>query len=224
MSFGLFGLMRPNHPSRQRISRFPRRRLRAPGGRLQILRDFNFVQCRPGNRDRGASHQPAAFQYCGGPIRAFDRGGDALPFHPVICLDGDGFGGWSDATLQVGLVFGNGGWQTNFTTVLGFESDPIYTNNVATTPLDVLLPQTNGVYQVSFPAQDLLYDPVRDRLLISVSASLSGLPSNCIALFNPYSAQEEAATPLPSDPGRMAVSDNGHTSMCLCPTWQWWSN
>jgi uncharacterized repeat protein (TIGR01451 family) len=115
----------------------------------------------------------------------------------------------ASATLQVAMVFANGGWQTNITWALGFENDPVYTNNVATLPVNVVLPQAYGVYQVAFPSQDLLYDPVRDRLLISVSASLAGMPSNCIAVFNPYTGQEEGTTPLPSDPGRITASGDG---------------
>lgn len=115
----------------------------------------------------------------------------------------------TSATLQLALVFANGGWQTNVTWALGFESDPVFTNNVATLPVNGILPQAYGVYQIAFPLQDLLYDPVRDRLLLSVSTAWASIPSNCIAVFNPYSGETEATTPLTSDPGRIVSSDNG---------------
>lgn len=115
----------------------------------------------------------------------------------------------SSATLQVTVQFNNGGWQTNSAWALGFEADPVFTNNASVFPLNVQLSQQAvGVFAFNYGTQDLLYDPLRDRLLLSVGAGGHG-QSNGLAVFNPYTGSIESFSPMPVTPGKIARSDNG---------------
>ncbi|MBE0543736.1 MAG: DUF11 domain-containing protein [Verrucomicrobia bacterium] len=115
----------------------------------------------------------------------------------------------SNATLEVTLRFGNAGWQTNFTCALGFEVDSMPANNTATLPLYVELPPEGfGVFPVNAATENLLYDPVRDRLVLSVGNNPAG-PDNGIAVFDPYRGLSDSFTPLDQRPARMARSLDG---------------
>jgi uncharacterized repeat protein (TIGR01451 family) len=115
----------------------------------------------------------------------------------------------SNVTMQVTLRFNTAGWQTNTTYALGFEADPVFTNNSVTLPLYVqLAPGAPGVFDLNYSSEDLLYDPVRDRLLLSVAMG-AGNQTNGIAVFNPHSGVIETFTPLGKQPSKLARSDNG---------------
>ena len=114
----------------------------------------------------------------------------------------------SKATLQVTLNFNTAGWQTNMTWALGFESDPVFANNIVTLPLYVQLPPSElGVSMLNYSSEDVLYDPVRERLLLSVGAGVG--QSNGLAVFNPYNGLTESFTGLGKKPSKLARSDNG---------------
>jgi uncharacterized repeat protein (TIGR01451 family) len=116
----------------------------------------------------------------------------------------------SNATLQLTLRFNNAGWQTNATWALGFETDPVFTNNLVTLPLYVQLPpDALGVFALNFSSEDLLYDPVRDRLLVSVGSGGPPGQKNGLALINPYSGLAESFVALGKKPARLARSDDG---------------
>ena len=70
--------------------------------------------------------------------------------------------------------------------------------------------QSFGVYSVNYSTQDLLYDPVRDRLLLSVMNDASLGQSNGLAVFNPYTGLTESFISMTAAPGRMARADDGH--------------
>ena len=70
--------------------------------------------------------------------------------------------------------------------------------------------QSFGVYSVNYWTQDLLYDPVRDRLLLSVMNDASLGQSNGLAVFNPYTGLTESFISMTAAPGRMARADDGH--------------
>lgn len=116
----------------------------------------------------------------------------------------------ASATCQFTLVPGAGGWVTNAAWAIPYETDVNFTNNLTAQPFYVGLSlQGFGVVQVGYPTQDLLYDPVRDRLLLSVAnGSLPG-QSNGVAVFNPYTGLTEAFAPMGLAPSRMARSDDG---------------
>lgn len=116
----------------------------------------------------------------------------------------------SNATLQVTVQFNTAGWQTNTAWALGYEADSVFTNNIAVLPLYPQLSQTGfGAVAVNYGSQDLLYDPVRDRLLLTVTNGPGGTPTNGLAIFNPYTGLTESFVPLSPAPGKMARSDNG---------------
>jgi uncharacterized repeat protein (TIGR01451 family) len=116
----------------------------------------------------------------------------------------------SNATLQVTLVFNTAGWQTNTTWALGFEPDPIFTNNVVTLPLYVRLsPGALGVFVLNYSSEDLVYDPARDRLLLSVGSGMTPGQANGLAVFDPYGGLTETFAPLGKRPSKLARSDNG---------------
>lgn len=115
----------------------------------------------------------------------------------------------SNAVLEVALRFGTAGWQTNSTWAVGFEIDPDAGYNAVTLPIHVeLAPQQIGAFPVNAPSEDLIYDPARDRLLLSVGASATGL-SNGIAIYDPHTGRMDSFVPLGKQPGRMVRSDNG---------------
>lgn len=126
--------------------------------------------------------------------------------------------GGATATLQVTLRFGNGGWQTNLVYALGFEADPVWSNNVGRLPLCVQLPSgVPGAFPINFASEDLLYDPARDRLLLSVGNGLGGL-SNGLAVLNPHSGTVESFVGLGQRPGKLARSDDGQFLYVSLPT------
>ena len=116
----------------------------------------------------------------------------------------------SNATLQVTLNFNTGGWQTNTTWALGFECDPVASNNVVTIPVYVQLPPAAfGVFPVNYSSQDLFYDPARDRLVLSAGAGLVAGQTNGMAVFNPYTGITESFTSITNQPGNLAPTDDG---------------
>ena len=115
----------------------------------------------------------------------------------------------SNATLYVTARFGTAGWQTNLAVALGFETDPVAANNIATLPLYVELPpQGLGVFPINAATEDLCYDPGRDRLLLSVGSAPGG-QNNGLAVFDPYRGVMDSFTSLTKRPTRMARSDDG---------------
>lgn len=115
----------------------------------------------------------------------------------------------SNATLQVTARFGTAGWQTNLAVALGFETDPVAANNSAPLPLYVELPaQGLGVFPMNAASEAILYDPVRDRLLLAVGEGGAGA-NNGLAVLDPYRGLVDSFTPLTKRPGPMARSDDG---------------
>ena len=116
----------------------------------------------------------------------------------------------SNAVLQLTVVFGDGGWQTNSTWALGFENDPFFANNSLTLPFNVQLSQSAyGVASFSLPVRDLLYDPVRDRLLLSVTNGIISGISNSLLVFNPYTGSTDSTTAVETGPAQLARSYDG---------------
>jgi uncharacterized repeat protein (TIGR01451 family) len=116
----------------------------------------------------------------------------------------------SNATLQVNLNFNTGGWQTNITWALGFESDPVASNNVLRIPVYVQLPtNTFGAFPVNYSSEDLFFDPVRSRLVLSVGTNQPAGQTNGLAIFNPENGLIESFTPLAKKPGKLARTDDG---------------
>ncbi len=116
----------------------------------------------------------------------------------------------SNATLAMTLRFNNAGWQTNRTWALGFEADPAFANNLLTLPVNVqLAPEASGVFTLNYASEDLLYDPARDRLLLTVGTAGNPGQVNGLALLNPYNGLTESFTALGKKPSRLVRSDNG---------------
>jgi uncharacterized repeat protein (TIGR01451 family) len=114
----------------------------------------------------------------------------------------------ASATLEVTVQFGIAGWQTNLTTALSFETDINPANNVATLPLYVELPsKAVGVFPIHAASEDLLYDPARDRLILSVGNNPGG-PANGLMVMNPYTGSPDSFTELGHKPGCLARSED----------------
>ncbi len=121
-----------------------------------------------------------------------------------------GLAAGSNATLQMTVQFNAGGWQTNLAWALGFEADPVFTNNLVALPLFVQLPQQGfTTFPVNYAVQDMLYDPVRDRFVLSLTNGPGLTQTNGLALFNPYTGLTEAFVPLSPAPGQLARSGDG---------------
>ncbi len=115
----------------------------------------------------------------------------------------------SNAVLHVSLRFVNAGWQANTVCALGFEPDPVYSNNAVALPLYVQLPPAaTGIFAVNCSSEDMIYDPVRDRFLLSVGDSISS-QSNGLAIFNQYSGTVESFTSLGKRPGKIVPTPDG---------------
>lgn len=137
--------------------------------------------------------------------------GTVSPGNSAFVWSVSDLGAGSNVTLAVTVQFKNGGWQTNSVWALGFEADPQFTNNVATLPVYAQLPQEAfGVFPVSCACQDLVYDPVRDRLLLSVTNGVDPGQTNGLEVFNPYSGQVDSFLSTEVAPGKMARSDDGY--------------
>jgi len=85
------------------------------------------------------------------------------------------------ATLQFAIIHTAGGWHLNQATVTAFEPDLDLTNNLSRLVVFVE-PALSGNGVMALTVEDMLYDPVRDRLLLSVTNG------NGIAVLNPYTA------------------------------------
>lgn len=124
----------------------------------------------------------------------------------------------SNATLQVTLNFTTGGWQTNITWALGFESDPIATNNILRIPMYVQLPtNTFGAFPVNYSSEDMFFDPARNRLVLSVGTNQPAGQTNGLAIFNPDNGLIESFTPLAKKPGKLARTDDGQYAYVSLP-------
>ena len=136
--------------------------------------------------------------------------GAVTPANSAFTWNVSNLGAGSNATLHVTIQFNSGGWQTNTAWALGYERDPVFTNNIATMSVYVQLPQQEfGVFPVNFAAQDLLYDPARDRLILTVTNIAVLGQTNGLAVFNPYTGLAESFIPMNYAPSKMARSDDG---------------
>jgi len=115
----------------------------------------------------------------------------------------------SNATLQLSVRFSTAGWQTNTASIVAFEPDPDFSDNLSRLGLYVQLPpDAQGAFSVQCASEDLIYDPVRDRLLLSVGSGIGG-QNNGIAVFDPYHGVLETFASLAKRPTRLARSDDG---------------
>lgn len=112
-------------------------------------------------------------------------------------------------TLKLTLRFSQGGWVTNTAAVTAYERDTNGANNVSTRLAYVGGPTgTEAALRLAVGTEDLLCDPARDRLLLSIGSSASG-QSNGWAWFNPYTGTLETFTALGTRPSRLARSSDG---------------
>jgi hypothetical protein len=115
----------------------------------------------------------------------------------------------ANAAMQVLLRPGAAGWMTNSAFVSGYEPDPDFTNNISSLGLFVQLPtDAEGVFEVRVSNEDLIYDPMRDRLLLSLASGPPG-QSNGIGVLNPYSGLIESFISLTNQPDRIVRSLDG---------------
>lgn len=112
-------------------------------------------------------------------------------------------------SLKLTLRFSRGGWVTNVASVTAYERDTAGANNVSTQVAYVGVPTgTEAAFLLAWGTEDLLYDPARDRLLLSIGNGLSG-QSNGWAWFDPYTGTTETFTALGTKPSRLARSSDG---------------
>lgn len=75
-------------------------------------------------------------------------------------------------------------------------------------PFDVIRPAQPGVTLVDLVANDLAWDPYRRKLYASVG-SLAPLHPNAVAVVDPFTGAVVGAQFAGSEPGRLALSDDG---------------
>ncbi|MCL5098707.1 MAG: hypothetical protein M1608_14490 [Candidatus Omnitrophica bacterium] len=115
----------------------------------------------------------------------------------------------SNATLEISFHCATGGWNTNTATAAASEADLSSANNTSRLEFYTLLPpEAPGVFMLQHAVEDMIYDPARDRLLLSVGNGEKGL-TNGLAVFNPYSGAIESFVPLGKKPVTLARSDDG---------------
>ena len=66
------------------------------------------------------------------------------------------------------------------------------------------------VRQISLPANDILFSPTEQKIYASVSPT-PGAVSNTVSRLNPATGAIESSIPVGSNPGRLALSDDGRT-------------
>lgn len=73
-----------------------------------------------------------------------------------------------------------------------------------------LFTRSDGVRELSLPANDIVYNPA-DQLIYASVPSAAGSIGNSITSFNPVSGAVGQATFIGSEPGKLALSDTGDT-------------
>ncbi|MBL8414420.1 MAG: PEP-CTERM sorting domain-containing protein [Propionivibrio sp.] len=71
-----------------------------------------------------------------------------------------------------------------------------------------LIPNSWNVQELALKTNDLVYDSVRDRLLLSIPSTGGALLGNTISVLNPYSGVIERSTFVGSEPNRLAISSD----------------
>ena len=70
--------------------------------------------------------------------------------------------------------------------------------------------ESHSIRQASIVTKDVVFDSSTGRLYASVP-SRGGATGNSIATINPVTAQVEGTVFVGSEPGKLALSDDGHT-------------
>ena len=97
----------------------------------------------------------------------------------------------------------------NTASVGSWSSDSNPANNRSILSHYMPVPTALGaVFRMALATEDLLYDPLSQRIVASLGQS-SGAYSNSVVLLNPEDGHVEAAVPLGQRPARLARSDDG---------------
>ncbi|MDB6032405.1 MAG: Conserved repeat domain protein, partial [Verrucomicrobiales bacterium] len=112
------------------------------------------------------------------------------------------------ATLLFTIRHNGAGAHFNIAGLSSYEPDFNQSNNLSR--LDTYVQPSIGQVPVglNFPVEDILFDPDRDRLLLSITNS-PGLGTNGIAIFNPNTGAVDSFIPLGRKPSKMIRSQDG---------------
>lgn len=96
--------------------------------------------------------------------------------------------------------------------------DSDYANNKASTVLNVGFDsQPNSLNLVKIPINDVLFEPVSGELVVAVSANANAGVANHILRIDPASGLITRSILMPSEPKKLALSDDGSTAYALPP-------
>ena len=96
---------------------------------------------------------------------------------------------------------------SNTATVSSSTADFNVSNNSGTETTDVI-GGTNKIRELALQTSDIIYDPVSKKIYASIPSGLTNT-ADSIAIIDPITGQVEATIPVGSDPGPLAVSDDG---------------
>jgi uncharacterized repeat protein (TIGR01451 family) len=115
----------------------------------------------------------------------------------------------ASATLQFSVIHSNPGWHYSIANVAAYEPDFVLTNNTLTLTTYVQAPSNySGPLAFALATEDILYDPTRDRLLLSLG-NTGNAQSNGIAVFDPYTGLIDSFTPIGQKPAKIVRSSGG---------------
>jgi uncharacterized repeat protein (TIGR01451 family) len=102
-----------------------------------------------------------------------------------------------------------GGAHLNLTRVRSLAFDPDQTDNLHADVQTVLAISTNSaVTPISLPSNDIVFDPVTQRIWASVPMAMFGL-SNCLASLDPIAGRVESVVAAGRQPTQLAISPTG---------------
>lgn len=113
------------------------------------------------------------------------------------------------ASLTFTVSFSIAGLLTNGISAIDYEGDQSFANNIATLPLYVTIPaQGDGAFLVKYPVNDLLYEPLQNKLFVAVPAQPNSLPKG-IGILDPNTAAQTAFQSLTQEPYLMSRTSGG---------------
>ncbi len=115
----------------------------------------------------------------------------------------------ASATITIVVRSPTAGTITNTARVAGVQRDPDTANNTAAEATAVLLALRPNVFgELRLATNDIVYDPFTRKIYASVPGR-AGAIGNSIVPIDPLTAALGAAVPVGSEPGRLALADNG---------------
>lgn len=120
----------------------------------------------------------------------------------------------AEATLRLQITPLAAGSTVNTVNVTAITGDPDTSNNKATSTVSVAAPAALAMRRAAISARDLAYDPVTDRLLVTVSNTATSLPNSLLRL-SPASLAAYSGEYLGNNPGRLKLTANGQYAYAI---------